>query len=138
MGRTASQTDGLDTGRKTESLIHFLIHDRDSSFTNQFDDIFTSADIHCIRTPPRAPNANAYAERWIRSIREECLDKLLIVNETHLRHVLHEYADYYNNARPHQGLEQRTPNLRPPSDVKHPVHCRDVLGGIIHDYYRAA
>lgn len=120
------------------SPIHFLIHDRDSSFTKSFDNVFASAGIHCIITPARTPNANVYAERWVRTVREECLDKLLIINEPHLRRVLKEYEDFYNNARPHQGIDQRTPNPREPVEGDLPVRCRDVLGGIIHDCYRAA
>ena len=76
-----------------------------------FDTVFTSEDVTIIRTPVRAPNANAFAERWIRSARDECLDKILILSEGHLRRVLSTYVAYYTTARPHQGIEQRCPFL---------------------------
>ena len=91
-----------------------------------------------VLTPFRAPNANAVAERWVRSVRGECLDQLLILNETHLRRVLTEYVDYYNQSRPHQGLQQQAPIPFQPNNHHGPVYCRDVLGGIIHDYWREA
>jgi putative transposase len=81
---------------------------------------------------------NAIAERWVRTVREECLDHLLIVNQTHLRRVLAEYVMYYNTARPHQGLDQQAPIPLNRQGGAGPIHCRDVLGGIIHDYYREA
>jgi putative transposase len=87
----------------------FLIHDRDSKFPAAFDMVFTSEDVTIIRTPVRAPNANAFAERWIRSVREECLDKIVIFSEGHLRRVLTAYLAYYNHARPHQGIDQQCP-----------------------------
>jgi putative transposase len=121
-----------------EPRIHFLIRDRDTKFTSTFDTVFRSEGIHVIRTPVRAPNANSYAERWIRSVREECLDKLLIFNETHLRRVIRDYIAYYNTARPHQGIGQGMPIPRSPADTCGPVRCRPVLGGILHDYYREA
>jgi putative transposase len=124
---------------KDEQLpIRFLIHDRDAKFTSSFDTVFASEGIEIIRTPYRAPRANAFAERWIRSAREECLDRLLILGEAHLRRVVRDYVDYYNRARPHQGIEQRCPipidNARKDGAVKQ----RAVLGGIINDYHREA
>ena len=94
---------------------------------------------HVIHTPYQAPNANAHAERWVRSVREECLDLILILNATHLWRVLREYVeDYYNVARPHQGLAQKIP-VPLPSRTKHgPVQRRLILGGLINDYYRGA
>jgi transposase len=121
-----------------EPPIHFLIRDRDTKFTPTFDTVFRSEGIHIIRTPVRAPNANAYSERWVRSVRQECLDKLLIINAPHLRRVLQDYIAYYNTARPHQGIQQRMPIPRPSSNATGPVYSRQVLGGILHDYYRAA
>ncbi|MEO0565912.1 MAG: integrase core domain-containing protein, partial [Chloroflexota bacterium] len=107
-------------------------------FTEPFDNVFRSEGIHIIRTPVRAPNANALAESWIRSIRNECLDKLIIVNASHLRRVVSEYVDFYNNCRPHQGIQQSRP-LEPPDLVRDgPVQRREVLGGVINDYHRRA
>ena len=90
-----------------------------------------------IRTPYRAPNANAIAERWIRSVRQECLDHLLIVGEAHLRRVLAVYVSFYNQARPHQGLDPRTPVAAPPPHSGS-VRCRSLLGGLLLSYDREA
>ena len=116
--------------------MRFLIHDNDRSFCPAFDTVFESEGFHVIPTPLQAPNANAFSERWVRTVREECLDYILIFNAAHLRRVVIEFVDYYNTARPHQGIDQQTPILqaRPSSGT---IQCRNVLGGIIHDYYRA-
>ena len=103
-----------------------------------FDIIFRSEGIEIIPLPHQAPNANAFAERWVRSVREECLDQLLIWNEAHLRRVLVEYVDYFNTRRPHQGLGQDTPEELKLVSLEGKIHRRNVLGGIIHDYYRQA
>ena len=113
-----------------------LIHDRDSKYTNGFDDVFRSEGINIIRTPVRAPNANAFAERFVRTLREECLDNLLVINERHLHNVLVEYLDYYNSRRPHQSLAQQSPIERPSCPSEGKITRRRVLGGIINDYYR--
>ncbi len=91
-----------------------------------------------VRTPYRAPTANAYAARWVRSAREECLDQLLLVNEAHLRQVLAAYVAHDNQARPHQGIGQRVPIPFDQRARQGPVRRRDVLGGLIHEYDRAA
>ena len=120
-----------------ELPLHFLIRDNDSKFTNAFDTVFQSQGMRIIPTPFRAPNANAHAERWVRTAREECLDHLLILNETHLRRVLAEFInDYYNTARPHQGIEQRIPIPHGKPQHTGSIQHRKVLGGIINDYYR--
>jgi putative transposase len=92
----------------------FLIRDRDTKYTRSFDAVFQSEGVRVIRTPLRTPQANGIAERWIRSVREECLDRVLIVNQRHLKRVLDDYVAYYNEARPHQGLAQSTPVPMPP------------------------
>ncbi len=119
-----------------EKPLRFLIHDNDRSFCPAFDTVFESEGFHVIPTPVRAPNANAFSERWVRTVREECLDYILIFNAAHLRRVVIEFVDYYNTARPHQGIDQQTPILqaRPSRGT---IQWRNVLGGIIHDYYRA-
>ena len=114
----------------------FLIHDNDKKFSSSFDAVFDSTGIEIVSTPYQAPQANAYAERWVRSIREECLDHILIVNKRHLFRVLREYIEYYNQARPHQGIGQRFPVSAPQRSTKGTIRRRNVLGGIIHDYYR--
>ena len=118
--------------------IRFLIHDNDVKFTTSFDAVFQSEHIKVIHTPVRAPNANAFMERWVRTVREECLDKLFVINQAHLHHVLRDYIDYYNTARPHQGIEQRTPIPQTIAKAGGTIRCRNVLGGIVHDYYRDA
>ena len=121
--------------RRTNQPFIFLIRDRDSKFTDAFDNVFKSAGFHVIHAPLRAPDANAYAERWVRTIREECLDHLLIMNQAHLRRVLDDYINYYEHSRPHQGLEQRTPVSRQPVLYSGQVRKRKILAGIINDYY---
>ena len=116
----------------------FLIYDRDTKFPAAFDTVFTTEALTIIRTPVQAPNANAFAERWIRSVREECLDKIVILNERHLHRVLRAYADYYNHARPHQGIDQCCPVPLESSARDGPIERRDILGGVLHDYYRRA
>ena len=122
--------------RENHPLCRFLIRDRDNKYVEAFDTVFRSEGIKVIRTPARAPNANAYAERWVRSVREECLDLLLILNQAHLRRELKRYVEYYNEARPHQGIGQRIPVTPDQSPGSGAVAHRKVLGGIINDYYR--
>src|SRR5258708_35388351 len=93
--------------------------------------------IEVVHTPFQAPNANALAERWIRSIRQECLDQLVLLGEWHVRRVLAEYVTFYNTRRPHQGLDQQCPVPLSVVSSQAIVQCRDVLGGIVHDYLRA-
>jgi hypothetical protein len=116
--------------------LRFLIHDNDTKFSNAFDAVFESEGIHVINTPFRAPNANAFAERWVRTVREECLDHILILNINHLNRVLVEYSNYYNSSRPHQGIEQKTP-IPQQFPINGVIHRRKILGGIINDYYRS-
>jgi putative transposase len=120
-----------------------LIHDRDSKFTASFDEVFRSEGIRTIRTPVRAPRANAFIERWIGTARRECLDRILIVNRQHLERVLPVYISHYNEHRPHRSLNQRPPNEQPPPEFEtvialDRVHREDVLGGLIHEYKAAA
>jgi putative transposase len=123
--------------------IRFLIHDRDSTFTAAFDEVFRSDGVRTIRTPVRAPRATAFIERWIGTVRRECLDRLLIVNRWHLERVLRVYIRHYNEHRPHRSLGQRPPieALLPKSDAVlalDRVRRRDLLGGLIHEYKTAA
>ncbi len=100
--------------------------------------MFAAEGLEVVRTPYRAPTANAFAERWVRSARAECLDHLLIAGAAHLRRVLGAYVAHDNQARPHQGLDQRCPSPRPVALPQGPVQRRDVVGGLIHEYYREA
>lgn len=117
----------------------FLVRDRDTKFTVTFDAVFASIGIRTIRTPVASPKANAFAERFVRTVRQDCLDHLLVVSRQHLESVLGEYFRHYNEARPHRGLQLALPVLSPPApDTGSSVIRRDVLGGIIHEYQRAA
>ena len=118
----------------------FLIRDRDSKFTAAFDAVFAGADIRIIRTPVRAPRANAIAERFIGTLRRECLDHILIIGPRHLDAVLREFAQHYNTHRPHRSLHQR-----PPTDTTPPLSTATIrplrrkrLGGLLHEYVQVA
>ena len=130
----------MDLGERT-SQFRFLIRDRDTKFTAAFDAVFTADNVRILRTPIRAPKANAYAERWVGSLRRELLDRMLIVSRTQLEAALSEYVDHYNTHRPHRSLAQAAP-LRalptaPPDDNVR-VLRRDRLGGLIREYSQAA
>jgi hypothetical protein len=120
----------------------FVLRDHDAKFCRGFDDVFCSG-VEVLVTPVRARTANAYAERWVRTVRAECLDWLLIVGRSHLEQVLRVYVEHYNAHRPHRALELQPPD---PSgrltdlgqDDRGAVRRRDLLGGLLHEYRRAA
>ena len=118
-----------------DTPFRFLIHDNNRALCLAFDTVFKSEGFHVINTPVQAPNANSFAERWIRTAREECLDLILIFNAAHLQRVLLEFVDYYNSARPHQGIDQQSP-IPYQLPASGSIQCRNILGGIIHDYFR--
>jgi putative transposase len=118
--------------------IRFLIRDRDTKFTAAFDEVLRSEGIKTIRTPVRAPRANAFAERWVETVRAECLDHLLIFSHRQVNHVLGSYVEHYNTARPHRGIGLETPRTTGPGDPAGKIERRDVLGGLIHEYRHAA
>jgi putative transposase len=119
--------------------VRFLIRDRDSKFTLSFDEVFRGEGIRVVPTPVRAPQANAYAERFVRTVRTECLDWLLILGRRHLESVLRSYIQHYNTERPHRGLELRPPEAPElSSPTGGPIQRRENLGGLLHEYYRAA
>src|SRR5690349_19775627 len=132
----------MDLGEPA-SQFRFLIRDRAGQFTGAFDAVLASAGIEVLKIPPRSPKANAYAERWVRTVRAEVTDRMLIAGPRHLRAVLDEYAAHYNSRRPH-----RARNLRPPDfDITMAttigmsaagIRRRRILGGLIHEYERAA
>ncbi|MGD0167957.1 MAG: integrase core domain-containing protein [Gaiellaceae bacterium] len=129
-----------------ERQVRFLIHDRDAKFPRAFDALLASENMKVIRTPTQAPNANAHMERWVGSVRRECLDRLLIVGRRQLEHVLRAYVRHYNGRRPHRALGLRTPDttrirLSVPAESNSEdlrVRRRDLLGGLIHEYELAA
>jgi transposase InsO family protein len=120
----------------------FLIRDRDAKYPQSFDAVFAADRVRAVLTPFRAPQANAFAERWVRTVRRECLDWTLVFGRRHLERVLREYVAHYNARRPHRGLDLRVPD--PPSDppalasTPPGVRRRDILGGLIHEYELAA
>jgi putative transposase len=128
---------GLDF---SEQSVRFLIRDRDSKYSGPFGEVFRSAGIRIVKTPVRAPQANAIAERFVRTVRAECLDWLLILNRRHLEHVLRVYVDHYNKHRPHRALKLQPPQPDEPSltPTTGEIHRHDRLGGLIHEYHRAA
>jgi putative transposase len=128
---------GLDLADQGGRL---LIRDRDSKYTGPFDQVFGSGGIRIVKTPVRAPQANAVAERFVRTVRAECLDWLLILNRRHLERVLREYVEHYNTHRPHRALKLQPPQPReqPPTPAIGEIQRRDRLGGLIHEYYRTA
>ena len=132
---------GTFTDRAAPARI--LIRDRDAKYSAAFDEVFRSEGIRIIRTPVRAPRANAVMERWFSSLRRECLDRLLIVGRRHLEQVLRVYLGHYNTHRPHRSLDQRAPASPVPVKSRGvvdigAVYRRDLLGGLIHEYEIAA
>ncbi|WP_319462509.1 integrase core domain-containing protein [Micromonospora sp. RTP1Z1] len=129
----------MDLGQRAAEL-RFLLRDRDTKFTAVFDGVFTADGIKVIKTPPQAPRANAFAERWVGTVRRECTDRMLNVGERHLAAVLAEYTRHYNGHRPHQSLDQRPPKPAPHAvDLNAArVHRRPILGGLINEYSQAA
>ena len=136
----SQQARNLAIAQRLEN-VRFLIHDRDTKFCGPFDTTIRSEGVRVIETPLQAPKANAIAERWVRTVRTECLDHLLIVGRRHLEQVLRAYLRHYNAERPHRSLALSTPAGQPPTARGSPsaqVCRRDLLGGLIHEYYAAA
>ncbi|GAB3976494.1 hypothetical protein GCM10029978_063520 [Actinoallomurus acanthiterrae] len=129
----------LDLGDRAGDC-RFLIRDRDSKFTRLFDEVFKAESIRVVLTAPQAPRMNAITERWVASARREILDRILIMNERHLRNVLAEYEAHFNMHRPHRALNQASPlrALPDPVDAQIKVTRRDRLGGLLHEYAQVA
>ncbi|HEX2745808.1 MAG TPA: integrase core domain-containing protein [Streptosporangiaceae bacterium] len=129
----------MDLGERAGQF-SFLIRDRDGKFTAAFDDVFTGNGARIIKTSARSPRANSFAERYVGTLRRECLDHLLIHGERHLRRILAEYARHYNGHRPHQSREQRPPLYEPgqPIDMTTQIERTRVVHGVISEYRRAA
>jgi transposase InsO family protein len=125
----------------TNQRFRFLIRDRDSKSTAAFDAVFTAIDIRIIKTPMRAPRANAIAERFVGTIRRELLDRLLILNRRHAAVLLHEFEDHYNDHRPRRALRQAAPSRPLPrraATESHKIERYDRLGGLLHEYQQVA
>jgi len=125
-----------------DGLIHnarFLLHDRDAKYSEGFDAIFVAADIEPVKLPPQSPNLNAFAERWVRSVKDEGLNPMILFGERSLRHVLREYLPHHRHERNHQGLDNVIPF---PDERSEPAHGKIVkserLGGLLNFYHRTA
>lgn len=120
--------------------VRFLVHDRDGKFSGPFDALIRSEGVRVIKTPLRAPRANAIAERWVRTVRNECLDHVLVFGRRHLEQLLRRYVAHFNAERPHRSLDLAAPAGAPRSrgSPSADIGRRDVLGGLIHEYYAAA
>ena len=133
----------IDLGERTNRF-RFLIRDRAGQFTEAFDAVLADAGITVVKIPPRCPRANAYAERWVRTVRVEGTDRMLIVGPRHLRAVLNEYIVHFNQHRPHRARNLRPPDYdgisaAPITDLATArIRRREILGGLIHEYERAA
>jgi putative transposase len=115
-----------------------LICDRDTKWSAVVRQTLAAAGVHLVQTPYRAPNCNAYAERFVRSIKEECLDRCVFVGEAHLRRTLTAYTEHYHRERNHQGLHDRLITPDPTGPPQGAIRCRQRLGGLLRYYYRAA
>ena len=143
---SSSKPDGRWVAQQARNLVmqlgdehpfQFLVHDRDTKFTHAFDDMFRTEGIRVIRTPIQAPNAPA--ERWVRTLRADCLDRILILGRRHLKHVLRVYRRHYNEHRPHRALDLFPPDGGdpPPLDALDCLQRPDLVGGLIHEYKAA-
>ena len=130
IARNVSGEDGFLAGKK------YLIHDRDPLYTDKFDSILKAAGVEAVKLPPRSPNLNAHAERFVRSVKEECLDHLILSSEEQLRYVLAEYLQYYHHERIHQGLNRI---IEPQHEGNQgEIICIERLGGLLKSYHRKA
>ena len=139
LDRTAGPqpTDGP---RRAGERLQVLDPRQDSKFTAAFDGVFSGNGTRVIKTPVRSPRANSYADRFVGTLRRECLDHVLALGEWHLRSILAEYARHYNGHRPHQGLQQEPPQRQSSktTDITARIERRQVLGGLVSEYRRAA
>jgi putative transposase len=118
----------------------YLIHDRDGKYCPAFQQIITGAGVKGVPLPPRSPNLNAYAERWVRSVKEDCLSKLILFGQRALCHALQEFVEHYHQERPHQGMGNVMLIPLPSAHMEHggSIRCRERLGGLLKYYDHAA
>src|SRR5437588_5993028 len=147
---TTTNPDGRWTTQQVRNLVidlgdrvtqfRFLVRDRAGQFTASFDTVLADVGIRVVRIPPRCPRANCFAERFVRTVRAELTDRILIFNQRHLCAVLAEYVRHYNGRRPHRARELRPPRpTHPVADLSYErIKCRPILGGLINEYERAA
>jgi hypothetical protein len=131
--RVTDAVDGILTGKR------YLIHDRDPLFTTEFHDLLKSIGVTAVMLPSQSPNLNAYAERFVRSIKESCLDRLVLFRESSLRSAAREFVAHYHTERNHQGLQNRLmhPNLED-CEVSGSIKRRQRIGGMLNYYYRGS
>ena len=137
MQQVARNLTDVDDGFLLNS--RYLIMDRDTKYTDAFRGHLDREGVKPVRCPARAPNCNAFAERFVRSIKEECLNRMILFGEVSLHRVLREYVAHYHIERNHQGVGNRL--LKPVergSSTNDPIHCRERLGGLLNFYYREA
>jgi transposase InsO family protein len=116
----------------------YLIVDRDPLFTGEVREMLAASGVRTVRLPSHSPNLNAFAERFVGSIRRECLDRVIPLGVRHLRHIVTEYARHYHFERPHQGLDNHLIEPRNAANGRGPIQCRERLGGILRFYHREA
>ena len=140
MAQIARNITDIDEGMLLENSCRYLVHDRDRKYCEHFDDIVRLANIEPLKLPPRSPNLNAFAERFVLSVKSECLDRLILFGERSLRHVLKEYAAHYHFERNHQGIGNSLvfPQPAPEKCNEGRVECRERLGGLLKFYHRRA
>jgi putative transposase len=124
--------DGFLTGYR------HLIHDRSTLFTKDFEMILESAGVNSVRLPARSPNLNAFAERFVRSIKSECLGRMILIGEGSLRRAVHQFCEHYHVERNHQGLGNKIIALEFSLTSEREIQCRERLGGLLRYYYRDA
>jgi putative transposase len=140
MTQIARNVTDIDDGVLLQYTCKYLIHDRDSKFCQHFDSLLRSANVEPVKLPPHSPNLNAYAERFVLSIKSECLDRMILFGERALRHVLKEYAAHYHFERNHQGIGNNLifPLRDIEKDTGKSIECRERLGGLLKLYRRRA
>ena len=117
-----------------------MLHDRDTKFCAEFRESLAAGGVKCLQLPPRSPNLNAFAERWVRSVKSECLSHLILFGEGSLRRALKNFCEHYHGERNHQGKANQLlfPRPTPPKCAAGGVRCQQRLGGLLKYYYQEA